>query len=156
MAKFKVWSDSESKVDVNKDFNSLEKACDFACEFVHKYDGKPYRVIAYVENNITGQSIECCENINPCDVLYEEYLEQGMGFSEAQREAIEKRVNYLIGLIIPDAVDRSGVCETIMPSIFRDITECADWDSLGEDDWCEGDIDIAVARVIKEKVEQED
>ena len=33
-----------------------------------------------------------------------------------------------------------------------DIEQCADWQNLEEDEWCPGDVEIAVARILKERI----
>lgn len=67
--RYKVWADSESAIDIeDKEFNNLDEACDFASEFVHKYDGEDAeRVILHVEDNETEETIETYENANKCD-----------------------------------------------------------------------------------------
>lgn len=67
--RYRVWADSDSAIDIEeKEFSNLDKACDFASEFVHKYDGKnAERVILHVEDNKTEETIETYENLNKCD-----------------------------------------------------------------------------------------
>ena len=69
-----------------------------------------------------------------------------------QVEGVKERVSYLIGLIIPDHVECGDVTYGILKEVCEDIAETADWDSLREDECCEGDIDIAVSRVMYGKV----
>lgn len=74
------------------------------------------------------------------------------GLTDTQKEETIKRMDYLLGLIITDAIDRSSVIESLQEDVFSDIEQCADWQSLDEDEWCEGDVDIAVARILKERI----
>lgn len=59
---YRVWADSESEVYIKKDFHDADEAYDFAVEFVHRYDGEPFRVICHVEDLILGETIETVEN----------------------------------------------------------------------------------------------
>lgn len=67
--RYRVWADSDSAISIEpKEFNDIDKACDFASEFVHRYDGKnAERVILHVEDNEIDDTIETYENINKCD-----------------------------------------------------------------------------------------
>jgi hypothetical protein len=71
MARYTIWSDSDSERDWYEETDSLEYACEKASEFVHAYDGEPYRVIVHIEDNEADETIDTYENINPCDCMYE-------------------------------------------------------------------------------------
>ena len=60
MGRYHVWNDSESVVQsADEWFDNLDDACDYACDFVHRYDGKPFRVICHVEDgDITVETYE--------------------------------------------------------------------------------------------------
>ena len=65
---FYVWTDSDSKVEVpeelyEKDFKTEQEAINAAVDFVHKYDGQPYRVIAHVEDGRAYETVETVENM---------------------------------------------------------------------------------------------
>ena len=69
--RYTVWSDSESAVEVHKEFDNIEAAEDFAIDFVHRYDGDDAdRVIAHVEDNEAGETVSTFENRNKCDYHY--------------------------------------------------------------------------------------
>ncbi len=64
---YKVWADSESKVEVPMDvveyFETLDDACYLACDLAHEHDGKPYRAIFHVEDILEEETIETYENV---------------------------------------------------------------------------------------------
>ena len=67
MGKFHVWSDSESHVRVPDElycrvFENVEDAHNAAMDFTYEYDGKPFRVITYVEDLDKEETIEVIEN----------------------------------------------------------------------------------------------
>ena len=62
--KYKVWSDSESKVQIEEiEFENLKDAADCACTYAHLYDGKEYRAIFHVEDMEIGETIDTYENL---------------------------------------------------------------------------------------------
>lgn len=67
--RYKVWADSESTISLEpKEFDNIDEACEFASEFVHKFDGKKAeRVILHVEDNSIDETVDTYENINKCD-----------------------------------------------------------------------------------------
>lgn len=67
--RYLVWSDSESSVGIEGyEFRDIDNACDFASQFVHKYDGKDAeRVILHVEYQKIEKTIDTYENVNKCD-----------------------------------------------------------------------------------------
>lgn len=64
--RYKVWVDSESHKELPKGFKAyyddVDSAYDAAAEFVHKFDGKPYRVIAHVEDLELEETVETVES----------------------------------------------------------------------------------------------
>lgn len=69
--RYMVWADSDSTVDIDYTyFEDLEDAHAFASEFVHRYDGEDAdRVILHIDDRLTDETIDTCENINKCDGL---------------------------------------------------------------------------------------
>jgi hypothetical protein len=62
---------------------------------------------------------------------------------------------YLIELLLPifwDAWDREEVIDFILDDVVTDIEETADWSHLEEDEVHLGDVEIALARVLKAAV----
>lgn len=63
---YKVWADSKSLVEMPADeaglFESLDKACDLACDLAHAHDGMPYRAIFHVEDVDIDETIDTFEN----------------------------------------------------------------------------------------------
>ena len=58
----------------------------------------------------------------------------------------------LLSNIITDTYDREEVMDAIGGDIIADIEECAEWQSLDEDEWCEADVEYALGRVLKNKI----
>lgn len=73
-------------------------------------------------------------------------------FTKPQVDGIENRVHEILGAVITDAVDRDNAVDAILSDVINDIEETADWSDLDDDECNIGDIDIAVARVVKEKL----
>lgn len=73
-------------------------------------------------------------------------------FTKPQVDGIENRVHEILGAVITDAFDRDNVVDAILSDVINDIEETADWSDLDDDECNIGDIDIAVARVVKEKL----
>jgi hypothetical protein len=65
------------------------------------------------------------------------------------------RVNYLFQEIFTDMRDRSEVVDAIIDDVIEDVDCCADWSDLNDDEINLSDIDIAVARIIKNKITNE-
>ena len=62
------------------------------------------------------------------------------------------RVDYLFQEIFSDIRDRSEVVSAIIDDVIEDVDCCADWSGLNDDEINLSDIDIAVARIIKNKL----
>lgn len=73
-------------------------------------------------------------------------------FTKPQVDGIENRVHEILGRVITDATDRDNAVDAILSDVISDIEETADWSDLDDDECNIGDIDIAIARVVKEKL----
>lgn len=69
-----VWNDSESHEEVYQEFWDIDQACEFASQFVHQFDGAPFRVIAHIEDTNLDETIDTYENIDTGSASYNEYL----------------------------------------------------------------------------------
>ena len=72
--------------------------------------------------------------------------------TDLQLDAVWDEVSIFLGNIIPDYHDRHDVVDLIIGDVVADIEETADWSRYGEDEYCLGDIQIALARVLKSAV----
>ncbi|MBR5592858.1 MAG: hypothetical protein IKW46_02175 [Bacteroidaceae bacterium] len=65
--RYEIYTDSESQVRFPQDrqrfYNTIDKAHSVASDFVHHYDGKPYRVVLHVEDLYLEETVETVENI---------------------------------------------------------------------------------------------
>lgn len=71
------------------------------------------------------------------------------------QEQIKGVRGYLIELLLPifgDAWDREEVIDLVMADVVTDIEETADWSELEDDEVHTGDVEIALARVLKSAV----
>ena len=73
-------------------------------------------------------------------------------FTKPQVDGIENRVHEILGAVITDAADRDNAVDAILSDVINDIEETADWSDLDDDECNLNDIDIAIARVVKEKL----
>lgn len=73
-------------------------------------------------------------------------------FTKPQVDGIEDRVHEILGRVITDATDRDNAVDAILSDVINDIEETADWSDLDDDECNLNDIDIAIARVVKEKL----
>ena len=73
-------------------------------------------------------------------------------FTKPQVDGIEDRVHEILGAVITDATDRDNAVDAILSDVINDIEETADWSDLDDDECNLNDIDIAIARVVKEKL----
>ena len=63
--------------------------------------------------------------------------------------------SYLVELLLPifgDAWDREEVIDFILDDVVTDIEETADWSHLEDDEVHTGDVEIALARVLKSAI----
>ena len=74
--------------------------------------------------------------------------------TELQIDAVRDEVSIFLGNIIPDYHDRHEVLDLIIDDVVADIEETADWSDYEDDEYNLGDIQIALARVIKNAVEE--
>lgn len=74
------------------------------------------------------------------------------GFTKDQVDLIEDRVYEVMRDVVPDPRDLDCVVDAMLEDVITDIYETADWSNLEDDEVCLGDIDIAVARIIKNKI----
>ena len=72
--------------------------------------------------------------------------------TELQIDAVRDEVSIFLGDIFPDSHDRHEVVDLIIDDVVADIEETADWSDYCEDEYCLGDIRIALARVLKSAV----
>jgi hypothetical protein len=68
--------------------------------------------------------------------------------TELQIDAVRDEVSIFLGDIIPDYHDRHEVVDLILDDVVADIDETADWSGYEDDEYCLGDIQIALARVL--------
>lgn len=67
--RYSVWPDNESHKQTYKSFDKYINAYNYASNFVHKYDNKPYRVILHIDDSFYDETVDTLENSNnPCDI----------------------------------------------------------------------------------------
>jgi len=76
-----------------------------------------------------------------------------MKLTELQIDAVWDEVSILLGNIFLDDAERHEVVNLIIGDVIVDIEETADWSGYEDDEYNLGDIQIAVARVLKGAVE---
>ena len=69
-----------------------------------------------------------------------------------QLDAVWDEVSILLQNIFPDDAERHEVVNLIIGDVIVDIEETADWSDYEDDEYCLGDIQIALKRVIKNAV----
>ena len=74
------------------------------------------------------------------------------GLTDEQKERAREYMASILSNIISDSFDREDIISAIEDDVYEDIETCADWQNLEEDEWCPGDVEIAVARILKEKI----
>lgn len=72
--------------------------------------------------------------------------------TEEQKKQAREYMSSILSNLISDSFDREAVVSAIDEDVYMDIEQCADWQSLEEDEWCPGDVEIAVARILKERI----
>ena len=75
-----------------------------------------------------------------------------MQLTEMQLDAVRDEVSILLGNIFLDDAERHEIRDLILDDVVLDIEETADWSGYVEDEYCPGDIQIALARVLKKAV----
>jgi hypothetical protein len=72
--------------------------------------------------------------------------------TDEQKKQAVRHASSLLSNIVPDSQERGEIMAEIEDDIISDIEDCAGWQELDEDEWCEGDVEIALARVIYDKI----
>ena len=75
-----------------------------------------------------------------------------MKLTEIQLDAVRDEVSILLYNIFPDDAERHEIRDLVLDDVVLDIEATADWSGYEDDEYCLGDIQIALARVIKSAV----
>ena len=75
-----------------------------------------------------------------------------MELSKEQKKMIAVAVSTKLSPIFTDSHDRAEVVDAIMADIISDIEDTADWSGYSKDEYNLDDIEIALARVLKNKI----
>jgi len=75
-----------------------------------------------------------------------------MKLTEMQLDAVRDEVSILLQDIFLDDAERHEIRDLILDDVVLDIEETADWSGYEDDEYCLGDIQIALKRVIKRAV----
>lgn len=75
-----------------------------------------------------------------------------MKLTEMQLDGVRDEVSILLYNIFPDDAERHEIRDLILDDVVLDIEETADWSGYEDDEYCLGDIQIALARVLKKAV----
>ena len=75
-----------------------------------------------------------------------------MKLTEMQLDAVRDEVSILLQDIFLDDAERHEIRDLILDDVVLDIEETADWSGYEDDEYNLGDIQIALARVIKKAV----
>ena len=75
-----------------------------------------------------------------------------MRLTEMQLDAVRDEVSILLQNIFPDDAERHEIRDLILDDVVLDIEETADWSGYEDNEYCLGDIQIALKRVIKRAV----
>jgi len=75
-----------------------------------------------------------------------------MKLTDLQLDAVRDEVSILLQNIFPDDAERHEICDLVLDDVVLDIEETADWSGYEDDEYCLGDIQIALARVLKKAV----
>lgn len=76
-----------------------------------------------------------------------------MELTEMQIDGVRSEVSILLYNIFPDDAERHEICDLILDDVVLDIEETADWSEYEDDECNVGDVQIALARVIKNAIE---
>ena len=95
-------------------------------------------------------------------IAHDDWFDKGYGvwdsqeyrenLTEEQEKQARNYMNKFLSGLIPDNYDRDAIISAIEEDVYMDIEECAGWLKLGEDEWCPRDVEIAVARVLKQRI----
>lgn len=69
-----------------------------------------------------------------------------------QLDGVRDEVSILLQNIFPDDAERHEIRDLVLDDVVLDIEETADWSGYEDDEYCLGDIQIALARVLKKAV----
>ena len=69
-----------------------------------------------------------------------------------QLDGVRDEVSILLYNIFPDDAERHEIRDLVLDDVVLDIEETADWSGYEDDEYNLGDIQIALARVIKNAV----
>lgn len=75
-----------------------------------------------------------------------------MNLTKQQIKEVNAQVRASLSAIIADAHDREAVLDSIIIDVISDIEDTADWSDYEDDECNLSDIDIALARVLKNKI----
>jgi hypothetical protein len=75
-----------------------------------------------------------------------------MKLTEMQLDGVRDEVSILLYNIFPDDAERHEIRDLVLDDVVLDIEETADWSGYEDDEYNLGDIQIALARVIKNAV----
>ena len=107
----------------------------------------------YIEAESEDEAIKLAsEQYNPKGygvLSSREYREE---LSDYQKAEARKYALSLLSNIISDAHDREAVMTAIEEDFYSDIEQTSAWLDLEEDEWCPGDVEIALARIIYERI----
>lgn len=76
-----------------------------------------------------------------------------MILTEMQIDGVRDEVSNLLGSIFLDDAERQDICNAVLDDVVLDIEVTADWSNYDEDEYNLGDIQIALARVLKNAIE---
>ena len=87
-------------------------------------------------------------------LILESKTKKDMKLTEIQKEEIRSYILHeLLTPVFTDFQTLNGVVETILPLIYEDIEETADWSGLDYDEFHIGDVEIAVERVLANAID---
>ena len=75
-----------------------------------------------------------------------------MRLTDLQIDGVRDEVSILLYNIFPDDAERHEIRDLVLDDVVLDIEETADWSGYEDDEYCLGDIQIALKRVIKRAV----
>ena len=72
--------------------------------------------------------------------------------SPEQERAARSHMDRYLAAVLPDNIDREEIIQAIEEDVYMDIEQCSDWLNMPKDEWHPGDVEIAVARILKERI----
>ena len=73
-------------------------------------------------------------------------------FTKDQVDGVENEAHRILSTVFSDNQDRDEVVDAILNDVMQDIEDTADWSELDDDEYSISDVQIAVARVMKNKL----